>query len=152
MTTKEWLLQYRNLNKLINEKLVERENILTLACKVTGSATEDKVKTSATNTSETWFIKYAEVTTEIDAKVDELVSIGEEIKSVIYKVSDLRLQTLLIGYYINGKTFEALAEDMELSEKWVRTGLHGQAINEIEKNRKLFNLVPCSSASTYDIV
>ena len=45
MTTKEWLMQARDLDDLINAKLEERDRWLALACRVTGNITPDKVQT-----------------------------------------------------------------------------------------------------------
>lgn len=131
MTTKEWLRRARDLNRLIDAKLADRDRALELACQCTAVLSEDKVQTSHGNTSEDRMIKYVEYTREIDDLIDKLLKLKLEINTVISTVNDYRLQTVLIEYYINCKTWEQVAESMSYDKRHV-TRLHGQALQKIK--------------------
>ena len=131
MTTKEWLMQARDLDDLINAKLEERDRWLALACRVTGNITPDKVQTSPGNTSEAAFLKYAALSEEIDRYVDRLVDLKREITEAIHKVPEKRLQTLLIEYYLNHKTWEQVAVTMNYGYRQV-IRLHEKALLKVK--------------------
>ena len=131
MTTKEWLRRARDLNKLINAKLADRDRAFELACQCTAVLSEDKVQTSHGNASEERIAKYVEYTEEIDDLIDELLRIKQEINKAIGTVEDYRFQTLLTEYYINCKTWEQVAVDMNYSYMQV-CRLHGKALQKIK--------------------
>ena len=86
MTTKEWLRRARDLNRLIDAKLADRDRALELACQCTAVLSEDKVQTSHGNTSEDRMIKYVEYTEEIDKMIDRLLKLKQEISDAISEV------------------------------------------------------------------
>ncbi len=65
-------------------------------------------------------------------RINELEGIRKEITSAIYKVSDSVLQSLLIKRYIEGKTWECIADEMFYSSVHVQRSLHPKALAEIE--------------------
>ena len=131
MTIKEWLRRARDLDKLINAKLVDRERTLELACQCTAVLTQDKVQTSRKNTSEERITKYISYTEEIDDMIDQLLIIKQDIEEAISTLSDYRLQTVLFEYYINCKTWEDVAKSMCYDRRHV-TRLHGEALQKLK--------------------
>ena len=66
---------------------------------------------------------------------DKLMDLMWQIETAIAKVQDSRSRTLLGYKYIDGLSWEEVAEKMGLSDKWVRTDLHAKALREIAKSR-----------------
>ena len=68
-----------------------------------------------------------EIEEEINRDIDELVMIREQVQKAIHSVKDQTLETLLEYRYIDGLTWEELAEKMHYSYQWV-CRLHGKAL------------------------
>lgn len=137
---KEWLMQAKSIDKLIEAKLDELHRVETLACKITSILSKTKVQSSHINTNEDLFINYVDVKNQIMLEIKEYTKLENDIRTVIKNVKNLRLRQLLIRYYENNETWEQIAEAMELSEKWVRGGLHGQALIMAERVRDRLSL------------
>lgn len=136
MTAKEYLSQYGTLNSEINAKLEQKRQLFELAASVAPSATHggsgnvsDKVGRTAA--------KLLDLEREINADIDRLVDLRREIEAVIAGVPDERLRTLLELRYINGVTFERIAEHLDLSAVQIWR-LHKIALEAVqEKNHAL---------------
>ncbi|MCC8160103.1 MAG: DUF1492 domain-containing protein [Oscillospiraceae bacterium] len=133
MTAKEWLLRARNIDAEIRELRKGRERALTEATSAAVNADGERVQTSNGNTTEKKFINYAAYSEAIDKRIDELYAVKREILTVISEVDDAALRTLLIAKYINGKTWEKIAENMCYSEYHVKRRLHSQALRAVEE-------------------
>lgn len=133
MTTKEWLNRGYKLDNEINALLKEQSAALTRATGSTCGTGAEKVQTSRRNNSEDRFINYASYSELIDNRIDELYAIKQEILSVINKVDDAVLRTLLIEKYVNFHTWEQIACDMNYSYVHVVHNLHPKALNAISK-------------------
>lgn len=131
LNTKEWLRRARILDKLIDAKIADRDRALELACQCTSNISPDKVSASSENSHENRMIKYVEYTEEIDRMIDRLLQIKSEIKKAIDSVDDIVLQAVLTEYYINCKTWEQVAVDMNYSYMQV-CRLHGKALQKIK--------------------
>ena len=132
MTAKEWLNRGRHLDKEINQLLEDQQNALNSACGSAVSYGGDKVQASKTNSAERKFIAYADYSIEIDKRVDELYAVKCEIKAAINRVDNPLLRALLLARYVNMKTWEQIAEELDYSDKWVRTKLHSKALQMIK--------------------
>ena len=131
MTAKEWLSRVRRMDAEINALILARQDAFTQACGTSAGGRDDKVQTSRRNTSEDIFIKYADYTRLIDRRIDELYAVKQEVMTAVSKLEDGVLRTLLIEYYINGKTWEQVAEDMNYSRMQIHR-LHNKAIDVME--------------------
>lgn len=134
MTPKEYLRQYAALNAEIDCKFEEKRQLEALAMNISaafgsgsgGSGVSDKVgKNSA---------RIADLEKEIDKKIDRLVDLREEIETAIAAVEDSRCRTLLEEHYINGKSWEKVAEVMGYSYYHTVARLHPKALKEISKH------------------
>ena len=57
-----------------------------------------------------------------------------KIEETIYKLSNADHAEVLRRRYIRMQTFETIAEEMYMTERWVYT-LHGRALQDVEKQR-----------------
>ncbi len=132
MTAKEWLNRGWKLNNEINQLLEAKRKAFELATKAATGTAEERVQTTKTNTSENRMIRLADYDIEIDRQIDKLVAIKHEILTAISAVEDPTCRALLVARYINFKTWEDIAEDIDKSERWVRTNIHQRALKKME--------------------
>lgn len=131
MTTKEWLSRGWKLHGEINALLEEKKLAFDLACSATASTDKERVTTTRRNCSEDKFIRYAEYERQIDSRIDMLYRIKQEIRQAIEQVENPIYRTLLIKRYLNFKTWEKIAEEMNYSYMHI-TRLHGKALQEVK--------------------
>lgn len=131
MTAKEWLSRGYKLDKEINALITARDRAFELACIASKSNTDERVQTSRLNVSENKYIEYSDYSREIDIRIDRLIQIKREIQTAIDRVDDTVLRALLIERYINFKTWEKIAVDMNYSFRNIMY-LHKQALNQIK--------------------
>lgn len=133
MTAKEWLMRGWEINTEINTLLEEKEKAFSQACSVTAPTDRERVTTTRRNTSEEKFVRYSneDYEKEIDRRIDELYQIKLEILSAIGTVNDSTLRKLLVKRYLQFKTWEQIAVEMNYSYMHV-TRLHGKALQEVK--------------------
>ena len=131
MTAKEYLRQLKYLDNRINAKLLEREQIRTMAEKTTASLSE-KVQTSSGTKMDDVVVRLVELEELINKDIDKLVYLKEEAGDKINRISNDKYTIVLSMYYLSNKTFEEVAELTEMSFRWVHK-LHGRALKEFEK-------------------
>lgn len=133
MTTKEWLSRGWKLDNEINALLSEQKRAFDIACGTTTRISDDKVQASRGNSAETKFINYLEYSKMIDDRIDELYAIKQEILKAINKLEDNTYRTLLIERYINFKTWENIAVDMNYCYKHIVHTLHPKSLKCIKE-------------------
>ena len=129
---KKWLKQSRDLNKEINELILAKQEAFEIA---TGGAidySKDRIQSGGSNGTEQRFIRYAEYEIIINKRIDKLVEIKKEIFDLIQNIDDSKCRTLLISYYINCKTLEQTADEMDYDVRWIHA-LHKKAIKKVQE-------------------
>ena len=134
MNAKEYLSQAMWLDQRINSKLEQKEQLEALAKRVTVNFTQEKVSGGRATTSpmEDATVKLIDLCHEINDDIDELITLKAEILEIISKVDDPVSQLLLQMRYIEGKTWEEVAYDLDYNSRTVFK-IHGRALKEIEK-------------------
>lgn len=141
MTPKEYLSQYRTLDREINSLLDEQERLRSLAEKAGSSIIGGGAKTVKSDNSapfERVVDKIIEIENEINQKIDLKLILRKEIEASIESVDDDTLRTLLRYRYLCGMTFEQVAVRMNYSYKQT-CRLHGKALQKLtqgERNKK----------------
>lgn len=74
----------------------------------------------------------AQISDQIDKELARLDELRAEILAVASQVPSNTLATLLIAYYVNGKTWEETAEAMHYSREHVVRELHPKALAAAE--------------------
>lgn len=131
MTAKEYLKQLKTLDNMINAKLLERERIRALATKVTSNLSE-RVQGSGSGGIENTVIKITELEIQINADIDKLVDLKAEATQIIDSLEDNKHKVVLSMYYVSNLTFEQVAENTDISSRWVRK-IHGKALKKFEE-------------------
>lgn len=123
----DFLGRYRQVDMRIQRKCREMSLWRQRALQITpiyselpgGRGKEDKIQSAVDH--------ICEIEEEINRDIDELVMIREQVQKAIHSVKDQTLETLLEYRYIDGLTWEELAEKMHYSYQWV-CRLHGKAL------------------------
>lgn len=105
MTAKEYLSQVYWLNRIINNKLEQKEELEAMAERTTVTITQDRVIGGVRTTSpmEDATVKLIDLSHEINDDIDELIDLKKEIQETINKVGDYRHKAILEMRYINNK-------------------------------------------------
>lgn len=128
MTAKEWLGRARKLRLRLSalEDSKQRSYARAVAStaglgeRVSGGEPGDKLAA------------YAEVSLAADRQIEKLEQTRAEILQVIGQVEDNTLATLLTEYYVNDKTWEEVAVQIDKSWRWTMN-LHSKALKAVEK-------------------
>lgn len=129
MTPKEYLMQYRFAVMRAQSALDLRDELrgfaerITPAYQATGGAAQhssgDKLGSSVA--------KIMDAETIVDAEIEMLIATERKVQKTIDAVKDKTLSELLYKRYINGKTFEMIAVEMNYSYRQI-TRMHGAAL------------------------
>lgn len=133
MTAKQYLLQVRNVDKEINALIRTISETRDRLTKIT--QTYDGDGTQSTKEPH----KYDRLL-ELEALCDELIdkqfALKTEVLDMISKLKDRRHRLILQEYYIDCKTWEQVAVDLNYSYMHT-TRLHGHALREFQ------NVIEC---------
>ncbi|MBT9667114.1 hypothetical protein [Roseburia hominis] len=133
MTTKDYLNQISRLNRMINNKLIELAQLKELACSISSITNEERVMTTPNfDRIGAKQAKIDEMERKIDALVDDYIIKRDQIVSQIDSMEDENVYNVLFSKYIEKKTFEVIATEMNYS--WRQTiRLHGIALKKFEQ-------------------
>lgn len=136
---KEYFAQIRKTDRLIQRL---SSTVATLRSSLNAQSYDlkpDKVQgSSAKSPFESTVIKIIDLEEQINARIDELVSMKQEAFDRIRNVPDLDQQNILIGRYIQLKNWDDVAAELNFSIKWT-IELHGKALLAFAKgNPQIF--------------
>ena len=113
MTAKQYLKQARYLDERINTKIAQVSSLHNLATKATSTLSDmPGSPTRNTHRMEDIIIKILMLENEINADIDHLVDLKDEILSVIKAVDDEECRLLLEKRYLNFEQWEDIAAEM----------------------------------------
>lgn len=127
MTAKEYLMQYRQIEKEINRLLEERARWAALAEKMTPSLSGMPGGAGGGDRLGETVAKIVDLEREIDAKVDELMGHYRKIREAVSQIPDAKEREVLLRRYMQGQSWEEIAERMGVTGRWVYQ-VHKRAI------------------------
>lgn len=128
LTTREWLMRARRTDQRIKALLESKQAAYYRA---TSATAVPKIVPGGGGGFQSKSETYALLSAEVDEQIEELNRIRTEILHATRSVKNSTLATLLIEYYVNGKTWEQVAVDMGYSWRHIQR-LHGLALKKIE--------------------
>ena len=132
MDTKQYLQQISRLDRMIQNKLAEISQLRELAMSVSAVKNEERVQNTPNfDKIGTAYCKIEEMEEKLDKLIDEFVDKKNLIISQIDKIENETYYEILFARYIEKKTFEKIADEMNYSFRNT-TRLHGQALREFE--------------------
>ena len=133
MKTKDYLSQVSRLNKMINNKLSEIHQLRELSVSISAIGNDEKVQTSPNfDKIGTAIAKIDELENNLDKMIDEYLVKRERIIAQIDTMEEESVYQILFSRYIEKKTFEKIATEMEYSWRQI-VRLHGKALQQFEK-------------------
>ena len=133
METKEYLQQIGRYDRLINNKLVELAQYRSMACSVSAVKNNEKVQSSPSHdTMDKIVSKIEQMENEIDMLVDRYIDNKRIITSQIDSMSGEMTYQILFSRYVEQKTFEKMAIEMNYCYKQI-IRRHGKALQEFEQ-------------------
>ena len=123
---RRYLSQARRLDDVIRIKLMQYEELKTIAEKTTTQITGMPKGGSKGDA----LVKVADMSREIDREIDELVDLKWKIRQVIKTAGDIELIAILEAYYLTRNSWEQVAKNMGYSLRTVLR-LHDKAISKI---------------------
>ena len=133
METKEYLQQIGRYDRLINNKLVELAQYRSMACSVSAVRNDERVQSSPSyDTMDKIVSKIEQMENEIDMLVDRYIDSKRIIISQIDSMSDEMTYQILFSRYVEQKTFEKMAIEMNYCYKQI-IRRHGKALQEFEQ-------------------
>lgn len=113
MTAKEYLGQAYRIDQRINSKIEQVSSLRTLATKATSTLSDTPPSgTRNVHRMEDIIVKIIDMENEINADIDKLIDLKQEIIRVIKAVENQELHTLLELRYLCFKTWEEISVEM----------------------------------------
>ena len=130
MTAKEFLRRARGIDRRVDEAT---ERIDRLRAKLEAGRMS-KITGMPRGGAEDWTMtadRLIDLERRVNAKIREMVRIKQAAMDVIDRVDEARLREVLELYYLDGYSWDQVAEQMGLDKRWVFR-LHGRALQRIE--------------------
>lgn len=115
MTVKEYLRQAYSIDQRINAKIEQVTSLRELTTKATATLSDMPGGTRNNHSKENIIAKMIDLEDEINADIDELIGLKQEILSVIKSVENTEYQTLLELRYLCFKSWEQIAVELGYS-------------------------------------
>lgn len=136
MKAKDYLKQIERLDKCIEQKQIECDELKLLAEGTGGIQYGDRVQTSPRGDAlEKKVVKYVQLEQEIDEMIDKFVDMKHKIIDEIQGLSEVKHIDVLFKKYVQYKSLEQIAVEMNYSYPYVRE-LHGYALADFERTHK----------------
>lgn len=128
---KDFLNQLKKLDKLIENKLAEKEQWKSVALGTTVQLSE-KVQTSGNQQKMADAVgKYIDIESEINDCIDDLIAKKKDVISVIEQLKATEYD-IIHKVYVQYLTLYDVADIYDRSYSWV-TSVHGRALNNVKK-------------------
>ena len=132
MKAKEYLLQIRKIDRLVENKIAELEHWQAIATGTTTFSDGDRVQSTGNKYKmEDAIIKCIEINKELNAEIDRLVDTRKEVISTIEQLKPSEYD-VLHKIYVQNKDFQEIATAKKMSYSWV-TSKHGRALASLQK-------------------
>ena len=139
MKSKDYLKQLEKLDTMIQNKLIERAQWKAIALNVTSHSDGERVQSSGSQQKMADAVdRCVDMEREIDSLVDRLIDLKREITQIIEQLNTAEYD-VLHKLYIQGMTFDEVAQLKDKSKSWVTT-VHGRALKNMDcllKERKI---------------
>lgn len=128
MKSKRYLHQIRRLDNMINAKLEQIELLKTLATKITADISNERIQTSnISDQVSSSVVRIIDLENEINESIDELVDLKREAMEKIDDLENEDHKLILTLRYLNYKTWEEIAVEMNYSYRNIHY-LHKNAL------------------------
>jgi len=133
MDAKTWLSRAKYTDQLIRNRLHQLETLRAMAAMASHAPGPAGPVTHSLNTDAlpNAVIRIQEAEEELNKSIDELVSVREEIESMILRLPDVAQRVILEKKYLCFMAWIDIADDMGYSVRWAQMQ-HQQALAQIQ--------------------
>ena len=129
---KPFLLQLNKLDKLIGNKLIEKEQWEAIAMGTTTQMGSERVQSSGSQQKMADAIgRYIDMEAEIDRCIDRLIETKKDVISVIEQLDAIEYDLLHV-VYVQYLTLEDFAEKYDRTYRWAAS-VHGRALQNVQR-------------------
>lgn len=128
MTAKEYLQQIEKLNIQINHSIDQLTELKQFGAKAVDYSV-DKVQTSPSNSMENIVGRWIDMEAKLNNLIDYYVDTKYKVVREIHQLSDIRYIQVLYKRYIEFKSLQKIAKEMDYDYKWL-CRIHGSALEE----------------------
>ena len=138
MTAKEVLVRLKEMDKHINSKIEQLEQLRTIATSCTVSTEKENVQSSGSQDKLGAIVaKIVDLQNEINASTDRFVNIRQAAKELIFQIENEKEQNVMYDYYMLRLKLWQIAEEYDISYENCRYYLQkGQKTFEEKYNEK----------------
>lgn len=130
----DYLLRIKNLDAEIETGLEELAQLEALATKTTAVLGGERVQSSGSQDKMAdCVVKIAERKIQLNKDIDKLIDLKAEARELICVACDDDCTKLLHKRYLQKKTWEKIAVEMDFTFRWVSSGLHHRALGQLQK-------------------
>ena len=131
MKAKEFLKQLKKLDKMIENKQIEKEQWKSIAEGTVSHSEGERVQSSGSQQKMADAVnRYVDIEKEIDSFIDRLIFTKKDVISVIEQL-DATEYDFLHKVYVQYLTLYDVAEKYDKSYSWATT-VHGRALNRVQ--------------------
>ena len=133
MRSKEFLLQIKKLNRLIENKLIEVQQLKDIASNATSNMSGEQVpsgKSGNTDKIANAICAYMDLENEINHDIDELIDKKKAVVSVIEQLNATEYD-VLHKVYVQSFTLQEVATRYDRAYSWATT-IHGRALKHVQ--------------------
>lgn len=134
-SAKAFFQQVRNIDKQIDVKYQQLERWETLATKVTPTLSGAGGGSGGESRVESCVARIIEVKKELEADIAKYTEMAREANAKINGLRDEKQRRCLDSFYLQGKSFEEIAEEMNYSVPGVKK-LRNLALRAVDENEK----------------
>lgn len=133
MDAKTYLNRLKQMDARVSAKLEELENLTALATKTTSVMGGERVQSSSTQDKMAECVaKIADLQKDLREDIVDLLKQKEKAMQLIDEWCEADCITLLYYRYLDSKKWEHIAIMMNYSVDWVKRGLHGKALLQLQ--------------------
>lgn len=138
MTAKEVLVRLKEMDKHINSKIEQLEQLRTIATSCTVSTEKENVQSSGSQDKLGAIVaKIVDLQNEINASTDQFVNIRQAAKELIFQIENEKEQNVMYDYYMLRLKLWQIAEEYDITYENCRYYLQkGQKTFEEKYNEK----------------
>lgn len=125
-------MQVNKLDKMIQNKMIEKEQWLSMATSTTASSEGERVQSSGSQQKMADAVcKYVDMENQIDRFIDKLVDTKKEVISTIEQLNAIEYD-MLHKVYIQGMNLHEVADAYDKTYTWATT-VHGRALKHVQE-------------------
>jgi DNA-directed RNA polymerase specialized sigma subunit len=131
MNAKDYLQQVQKIDMIIKNKIIEKEQWMSMATSTTASSDGERVQSSGSQQKMAdAVVRYVELEADIDRHINSLIDTKKDVIEVIEQLPAIEYD-ILHRVYIQYKDLNDVAAEYGKTYSWITT-VHGRALQHVQ--------------------